>query len=161
MAAPLETLASYVPDLIVRRLATNPERVTWPACDRFLAAVLFADVTGFTPLTEWFAHRGAIGAEELSDQLNDYYERLVNHLLDHGGDVVKFAGDALLAVWPTDALKEDLATVTLRAAQCGRVVQEDLRDYKTREGIALNIRVGVGVGGWSCSPWEGFAIAGS
>src|SRR5687768_4576677 len=117
MPGALETLASYVPDVIVRRLAANPGSVNWPECDRLLAAVLFADVTGFTPLTEGFARLGPIGAEKLSSVLNDYYERLVNLILDHGGDVVKFAGDALLAVWPTDALSEDLAAVTLRAAQ--------------------------------------------
>ncbi|MCI0455378.1 MAG: AAA family ATPase [Gemmataceae bacterium] len=146
MAVRIETLSSYVPHVVVRHLATSSDFVNRPACERLPAAVLFADVTGFTALTERFAHEGPVGAEKLSGLLNTYYERLVSLIVDHGGDIVKFAGDALLAVWPTPILQEDLATVTLRAAQCGLAVQAALHDFEVAEGLRLALRVGIGVG---------------
>jgi class 3 adenylate cyclase len=72
MAALLETLASYVPRLITHRLRTNPTPITAPASERFLAAVLFADISGFTPLTERLAQQGPAGAEKLTLELNNY-----------------------------------------------------------------------------------------
>ena len=70
--------------------------------ERLAAAVLFADISGFTALTERLARTGPAGVEELTELLNDCFGRLVKLVVDHGGDVVKFAGDALLALWPAD-----------------------------------------------------------
>ena len=55
MAQLNETLVSYVPWLVTRRLATNPELVTEPSKESFPTAVLFADISGFTPLAERYA----------------------------------------------------------------------------------------------------------
>ena len=57
-------------------------------------AILFADISGFTPLTERMANRGRSGAEDLTRILNDYFGRLIGIIQAHGGDVTKFAGDA-------------------------------------------------------------------
>ena len=141
-----ETLTSYLPALILRRYAANPAPIRAPELDRFTAAVLFADISGFTRLTERLAQRGPAGAEQLTALLNAYFEQLVTHITDHGGDVVKFAGDALLAVWSTAALHEDLATLTLRAAQCGLSVQSALQNHQAAEGVTLSLKVGIGAG---------------
>lgn len=49
--------------------------------------------------------------EKLTYYLNDYFGQLIRLIHSHGGDVVKFAGDALLAVWPTD----DEVQIAIRA----------------------------------------------
>ncbi len=146
MSASTETLVSYLPALILRRYAANPTPIRTPELDRFTAAVLFADISGFTRLTERLAQRGPAGAEQLTTLLNTYFEQLVTRITDHGGDVVKFAGDALLAVWSKAALGEDLATLTQRAAQCGLAVQTALRNHQAAEGITLSLKVGIGAG---------------
>src|SRR4029450_7213200 len=71
-----------------------------PAAESFSAAVLFADVSGFTPLAERPPRRGPAGPEPLSELLNAYFGRLTVLVAAHGGEVVTFAGDGLLAVWP-------------------------------------------------------------
>ena len=138
----LDTIASYLPALVVRRLVADPTPIPLPSCDEQQAAVLFADISGFTALTERLAARGAAGAEQLTGLLNTYFGRLIDIVTAHGGDVVKFAGDALLAVWQG----EDLATLALRAAQCALLVQETLRGYQTPEGVSLALRIAVGAG---------------
>jgi class 3 adenylate cyclase len=62
--------------------------------ERFPAAVLFADISGFTALTEHLAQQGPAGAEILTRELNTYFGRLIDLITIHGGDVIKFAGDA-------------------------------------------------------------------
>jgi class 3 adenylate cyclase len=116
-----------------------------PRVERFPAAVLFADISGFTQLTEQLSQLGPAGAEELSGLLNTYYSQLIGIITQQGGDVVKFAGDALLVVWPTQ-LEADLATVTLKAAQCGLAIQTGLDNYETDRGHKLSLRVSVGAG---------------
>src|SRR4051812_9453683 len=88
------TLASYVPDVVLRRCAADPAPVSAPAESTFAAAVLFADISGFTALAERLAARGPAGAEELGDILNAYFGRLISQVRGCGGDVVKLAGDA-------------------------------------------------------------------
>ena len=144
MADPLETYASYVPALLVRGRASAAGRLTAPTADRFPAAVLFADISGSTPLAERLAPRGPAGAEEVSRLFNIYFEQLINTVMAHGGDVIKFAGDALLACWPaTDA---PLVTAARHAAQCALAVQAKLDNYEVAEGLRLSLRVGIGAG---------------
>src|SRR5436305_15322033 len=110
--AVLDTLASYLPALVVRGLVAAPGPLPLPTCEEHPAAVLFADISGFTALTERLAAQGSAGAEQLTRLLNTYFGQLIDVVTAHGGDVVKFAGDALLAVWQDDSRREDLAALT-------------------------------------------------
>ena len=64
------------------------------------AAILVADVSGFTKLNESFSvmDKGA-GAEQVTTHLNRYFSSLLNIINSHGGDCVKFAGDALIVLF--------------------------------------------------------------
>jgi class 3 adenylate cyclase len=72
MALPLESLRAYVPEFLVTRFLARQEPLDVPGIERFPAAVLFADVSGFTPLADRLAQRGPAG-EELSGLLNAYF----------------------------------------------------------------------------------------
>ncbi|HEX8135541.1 MAG TPA: adenylate/guanylate cyclase domain-containing protein, partial [Actinomycetes bacterium] len=106
-----------------------------------------ADLAGFTAITERLARQGPGGAEALSGLLNGAFGPLLAHVAETGGDVLKFAGDALLVCWPV--IGDDpagLALATRRAARCGQVMQATLQGYAAAEGIELSLRVGVGAG---------------
>ena len=60
---------------------------------------LFADVSGFTKMTEKLAEMGNAGAEVLAEKINAYLGQIVRKIQASGGDVVKFAGDALICTW--------------------------------------------------------------
>jgi class 3 adenylate cyclase/tetratricopeptide (TPR) repeat protein len=136
-------LSSYVATLATRRMVGRQEPLGEPEGERLAAAVLFADISGFTALTERLARTGPGGVEELTELLNGCFGRLVELVVDHGGDVVKFAGDALLALWLAD---EGLATVTARAAGCGLTMQQMLHGSELAAGTRLSVRVGIGAG---------------
>jgi class 3 adenylate cyclase/tetratricopeptide (TPR) repeat protein len=139
------TLASYLPDLVLRRIAENPTPIKEPRDERRMGAALVADVTGFTAITERLAASGAVGAEQLTQLLNDYFGRVIEIVCAQGGDVVRFAGDALLIVWTADA-PDEVALATKRAAQCALDLQRDLDGYKTSGGVPLALKIGIGSG---------------
>lgn len=142
----LATLASYLPPLIVRHYAADPSPPSAPSAERFAAAVLFADISGFTALTERLAQQGPTGAEELTRVLNLYFSQLVDLVVAHGGEVMKFAGDALLALWPAGGVDADLTVATQRAAQCGLMAQRRLHAFQASDDIRLFLKISVGVG---------------
>ncbi len=157
------TLASYVPALIKRRLAQQNVPITAPTAEDFPAAILFADISGFTALTESLAQLGPAGAEDLTALLNTYFGQLIDIITRHGGDVVKFAGDALIALWPT---VDSLAAATAQAAYCGLSIQQRRNNFEVAPGIHLSLRLVLGAGnllamhlGGIFSRWE-FLIAG-
>jgi adenylate cyclase len=65
--------------------------------DRTQGAALFADISGFTPLTETLVRElgPQRGAEELTHYLNLVYDALIDELHRYGGSVIAFAGDAI------------------------------------------------------------------
>jgi class 3 adenylate cyclase len=136
-------LASYVPALVVRRFAGRHEPLGEAESEQFLAAVLFADISGFTALTERLAGTGPSGVEALTELLNGCFGELVELVGEHGGDVVKFAGDALLAIWPTD---DDKSGVTAWAARCGLAMQQSLQSSEVAAKVQLSVRIAVGLG---------------
>ncbi|MFT7245841.1 MAG: class 3 adenylate cyclase [Candidatus Azotimanducaceae bacterium] len=104
----VEVYARFLPELIIENIFDG-KLADAAGLEQFNCAVMFADISGFTPLSESFASEGAVGAEKLTATLNDYFSYLVDIIQDHGGDVVKFAGDAVLAIWKDGAELKDLA----------------------------------------------------
>ncbi|HVF24784.1 MAG TPA: adenylate/guanylate cyclase domain-containing protein [Anaerolineales bacterium] len=142
----LETLNSYVPVLIRQRLAKSPEPLNAPEYETLQAAVLLADISGFTRFTEELVRTGPRGVEKVSTALNDYFGRWITIISEYGGDIVKFAGDALLAIWPADPKTGDMRDAVLQAAGCALEAHNILRGYQTAEGNPLVIRTGIAAG---------------
>ena len=69
MTGLLPTLASFVPSLVIRRYNAGLTSLDEPSAENFPALVLFADISGFTALTERLAARGPSGAEDLTRYL--------------------------------------------------------------------------------------------
>ena len=139
-----ELLASYVPQLIRKRVIADPSPIESPVAENFQAAVLFADISGFTMLTEHLAEQGPTGVESLARILNEYFGQLIDIVHEYGGDIVKFAGDAVLALWPC-AAEEDPRQWTLRAAECALKIRERLVNYKIEDSI-LYLKLAISTG---------------
>ncbi|MDQ2689664.1 MAG: AAA family ATPase, partial [Chloroflexota bacterium] len=81
-----------------------------PATERRLVSVLFADLVGFTTMSE------ARDAEDVRALLASYFETSRAIVERYGGTVEKFIGDAVMAVWGTPTAQEDDAERAVRAA---------------------------------------------
>lgn len=148
-----ELLASYVPKLIQNRVVANPAPIEAPVSDDFQAAILFADISGFTRLTERLVEKGPAGVESLARILNEYFGQLIDIVHDYGGDVVKFAGDAVIAVWnivsdsgTADSVsRADQWQWTMRAAECALKIRERLTNFQAEdENLYLKLAISSG-----------------
>ncbi len=81
-----------------------------PTAERRLVSVLFADLVGFTTLSE------SRDAEEVRELLSRYFDTCRRLIERYGGTVEKFIGDAVMAVWGTPVATEDDAERAVRAA---------------------------------------------
>jgi class 3 adenylate cyclase/tetratricopeptide (TPR) repeat protein len=137
-----DALTRYLPRLVIAHHGgrTGPAGVSEQHLD---AAVMLADVSGFTALAERLAAEGAHGAEELTRTLNAYFGPLIDRILASGGDVVKFAGDALLVLWPVNGDPED---AVWRAAHCARRLQDFSEREQSDGPTRLSLKVCVGLG---------------
>jgi class 3 adenylate cyclase len=77
---------------------------------RKLITVLFADVSGFSTLAEM------MDAEEVNEIINNLWQRLDGIIVEYGGKVDKHIGDAVMAIWGANVVKEDDPEQAIRAA---------------------------------------------
>jgi class 3 adenylate cyclase/tetratricopeptide (TPR) repeat protein len=111
-----------------------------------LVSVLFADLVGFTSLSE---KRDAEGVREL---LSDYFDTCRRVIERYGGTVQKFIGDAVMAVWGAPVAREDDAERAVRAAL--DLVQEVADLGRELEVPELRARAGVLTGEAAVMPGD-------
>ena len=107
--SPLQEIAAYTPFWLWDSAATREAALSEPEVGSVMAGVMFADVSGFTKLTEALAESAQAfdgsssamgGAEQLTRIINRYFDKMIAVIVRYGGDVLKFAGDAMLVMFP-------------------------------------------------------------
>ena len=140
-----DRLRAYLSGSVARRFVADPTPPTEADAEVMQAATMMADIAGFTQLTNTLANDGAVGSEILTGIINDYFAKLVSVVSAHGGEVVAFAGDALVAVFIADD-EAALSDAVLASATCATAIQRDLDGYEAAEGVRLRLRLGIGAG---------------
>ena len=134
-------LSSHVPDLVV--FDENCENI--PHILQFDAVLLFADVSGFTALTERYTLSSEKGTDALTVTLNSYIGKIVEIILDSGGDVLKFAGDAILAAWKVKE-RTDLVHAISQVVKCSLIIQDQCDKRDTDVGVQLRVKIAISAG---------------
>jgi class 3 adenylate cyclase/tetratricopeptide (TPR) repeat protein len=96
--AELPGLMPYVARLHAQWQRATPEEQH----RRMEGTLVFADISGFTALTERLARKGSIGAEEMSEALNSVFSDILEPAHGEGADLVKWGGDAVLLLFTGD-----------------------------------------------------------
>jgi adenylate cyclase len=107
------------------------------------AAIWLSDMRGFTLLAE------RLPPQALVDLLNQYFDCQVPAIAEHGGEVLKFMGDGLLAIFPLAADASDTALVCARTLAGARKAAARVADLANRRitigessvrfGLALHV----------------------
>ncbi len=112
------------------------------------AFVLYADIKGFTPLTEAIMADAERGAERLSQVLNEIFEPIVSLIYKRGGFIPLFAGDAITGIFP--ASNQKLQWQSINAIRTAADIQSMFTELGLQEingvELQLGIRVGVAYG---------------
>lgn len=142
---PGQALASFVPTLLARRLATRadlPQETTSERCD---VAVLGVDISESTAMTEDLTRRDAGGTERVAGALNAAFALLGDAIVASGGSVISLAGDEMVGLW--DAREAGgLDAATRGAAAAALAITDGARSLPQVGGYALRMRTGVGAG---------------
>lgn len=113
--------------------------------DRTRGSALYADISGFTPLTEALVRSlgPQRGAEELTRHLNAVYSALIGELHNYSGSVVSFNGDAIVCWFDGDS--------GLRAAACALAMQGVMQPFahvklSSGDEVSLGMKTSVAIG---------------
>ena len=144
-------LAAYLPVTLARQILRG-EPPTPGEPRQIRAATLFADISGFTAMSEELATDGPRGAEELSRVLEDTFTPLIAIIHEAGGAVSHFHGDAMTVYFP----EEGTTNAARRALVCAQKMQSlmwtQLSQAQTERPpgkpstFPLTLKIGVGYG---------------
>ncbi|MDY7099167.1 MAG: adenylate/guanylate cyclase domain-containing protein [Pseudomonadota bacterium] len=133
-------LGKYIPADIAQAIIDEPELLSLGGEKRSIY-VLFSDLEGFTKMSH------AIPPEMVAKLLNRYLEMLSKVVLDHGGVIDKFVGDAVVAFWGAPIARPDDAERAAKAGyamwQAGEAFRQEVAEMdpslpkigKTRVGL--------------------------
>ena len=130
----------YLPPAVVKELIRNPELLALGGEER-VATMLFSDVQGFSRVAEGLA------PTQLVALLNEYLTVMTDVVVEHGGIIDKYLGDALMAEFGVPVPVDDHAVRACRAALRMRDELARLRQgWKARGMPELHARIGINTG---------------
>ena len=101
------------------------------------ATVLFADVSGFTAMSE------TLDAEVVAGVMNDLWAAVDTAITEQGGYIDKHIGDAVMALWGAETAREDDPERAVRAALA---MQAAINTFCTTHRVPLAMRIGLNTG---------------
>ncbi|CAG9466900.1 unnamed protein product [Pedinophyceae sp. YPF-701] len=156
ITALLQALLVYVPPSLIPRFAQATEAcrahgfgqavALEPECKVFQGAVMVVDVTGFTRLTEKLSKNGGAGGELLIACLNDLFGKAISVVTGYRGEVIKFAGDAMVVAFaPEEGAQNNrdqgLSSAVVRAVFCAHELARRLGTvYMMPTGTVAKLR---------------------
>ena len=130
----------YLSPAVVEQIIRHPERLRLGGERRELT-IFFSDLQGFSGFSE------RLSPEELTRLLNDYLTDMTDIILEEGGTLDKYEGDAIIAFWGAPLDQPDHAVRAVRAAvRCQRRLAERRDEWAERYGAVLRMRIGINTG---------------
>jgi len=136
-----EVFARFVPEAVVSQVLARAGGGLRLAPEKVFGTVMFTDLRGFTTFSE--GHQ----TDEVIGLLNTYLASMSDAVLAHGGTLVTYTGDGIMAVFGAPLPQEDHADRALAAARemlevrlpaFNGLLQEQGRDYRFKMGVGLN-----------------------
>ncbi|CAF0715615.1 unnamed protein product [Adineta steineri] len=135
-----------LPDVVLQRKRNQK----MPYAETFHGIILFADVSGFTEMCQKYSSDVQRGVNQLANALNGYMAPIVEAILKEKGDVYKFAGDAVLGLWPFENNSiEHQREQAKRVISCALYMKKSFCNYMTPIGTILNIKSAIALGSYS------------
>ncbi len=133
-------LGCYVSGKVVDQILADPSRLQLGG-ERKTLTIFFSDLENFSLLAE------RLEPEQLTALLNDYLSDMTDIIMDEGGTLDKYLGDAIVAFWNAPLDQPDHAVRACHAAlRCQRRLEVRAREYQAQIGTALKARIGLHTG---------------
>jgi adenylate cyclase len=135
-----DTFARFVPEQVVGQVLEQTDEDLRLAGRRMEVTVLFSDIRGFTTFSE-----GRDPAEVL-DILNRYHEEMTDAVMEHGGTLITFIGDGIMAVFGAPIEQDDHADRAFTVAN--EMIETRLprvNEWMTDQGVGHQFQIGIGL----------------
>lgn len=130
----------YLSSHVIEQILHDPQALQLGGEKRELT-IMFTDLAGFSSFSE------RLGPVELTALLNDYLTEMTDIIMDEGGTLDKYEGDAIIAFWNAPLTQPDHAVRACRAVlRCQRRLEALRQTYVERTGAELRMRVGLNTG---------------
>ncbi|MDR2808717.1 MAG: adenylate/guanylate cyclase domain-containing protein [Spirochaetaceae bacterium] len=132
--------SQYLNPTVIDQLLANPERLQLGG-ERREISIFFSDIQGFTTVSE------KLDPTQLTEMLNDYLSVMTDTILDSGGTIDKYEGDAIIAFWNAPLSYKDHAARALSASlACQKLLAERQELFYEQYGVRLLTRIGLNTG---------------
>lgn len=128
--------AHYVSKDLIENVISNPDALKLGG-DRREISVLFLDIENFTTLSE------SGNPEKVIEVINGYFDEFSKIIMEVGGTVDKFEGDAIMALFGAPLICADHA---VKACNAALKIREAVEPLNVKFGQKLNVRIGIGTG---------------
>jgi adenylate cyclase len=130
----------YLSPAVIEQIMRDPDQLKLGGERRELT-IFFSDLQGFSSISE------GMEPQELTRLLNEYLTDMTDIILEEGGTLDKYEGDAIIAFWNAPLNQPDHALRGCRAAlRCQRKLAERREEFKQWAGTELLMRVGINTG---------------
>ena len=127
-------LQNYIPPELAKRILSAGKQIE---SERRLVTILFADVSGFTAMSE------KLDPEVVTTVLNDCFKGLISIVYKYEGVIDKFIGDEIMAIFGAPIAHENDAE---RAVRCAMEMQEYIARFNALSPVALPVPLGMHIG---------------
>ncbi|MFZ5586687.1 MAG: CHASE2 domain-containing protein [Thermodesulfobacteriota bacterium] len=132
--------AFYLSEDVIEQVLKDPSRLRLGGQRRELS-IFFSDLQGFTSISE------KLDPEQLTTLLNDYLGDMTDIILEEGGTLDKYEGDAIIAFWNAPLDQPDHAMRAVRASlRCQQQLALRRNEFKQQAGVELYMRIGLNSG---------------
>ncbi|MCL2880439.1 MAG: adenylate/guanylate cyclase domain-containing protein [Treponema sp.] len=134
--------SQYLSPLVIDQLVANPGLLNLGGEKREIS-IFFSDIQGFTTISEKFKD----DPPKLTELLNDYLSFMTDTILESGGTIDKYEGDAIIAFWNAPLNYPDHAARAIHASlKCQELLAERQEFFEEKFGARLLTRIGLNTG---------------
>ncbi len=135
-----DTFSRFVPKAVVDEVLERTDGDLRFGGVRRVGTVLFSDIRGFTTFSE------TLEAERVIEVLNHYLEDMSDAIMDHGGTLVAYMGDGIMAVFGAPIEQDDHADRALAAARDMLDVRlPRVNEWIVEQGLGDGFKMGIGL----------------
>ena len=135
-----DVFSRFVPEAVVQQVLARAEGKLRLGGEQVIGTVMFTDLRGFTTFSE------NLSATEVIDLLNSYLTEMSDAVLAHGGTLISYLGDGLMAIFGAPLPQEDHADRAVAAAR--EMLVERLpkfNEWLRSQGFDRGFKMGIGI----------------
>lgn len=137
-----DNFTQFIPEIFIERMLSENDFLN--KSKEINGTVLFADISGFTKLSEKLLEEGNEGTEELTIILNRYFTEMIFIIESYNGHVIKFGGDSITIIFAGE--RESV----LYAVKCSLEMQEAMRSFRQIDfnigTFGIRMKIGINFG---------------